>query len=120
MYEKGPAPGANRAVAAPAVRMSTSGWALLTGDCGVGAVAFNVEPSFAASATPGSAPVGATGAGESFEQASASARTAPDAQAKSLVCCISNLVELWNGTRWERAAKYYYTAAGSVIGCVLP
>jgi hypothetical protein len=66
----------------------------LTGDCGVGAVTFNVDPSGAASPVPGSAAVGETGVDDCFEQAIARARTAADAQATNFLCCIrKNLVE---------------------------
>jgi hypothetical protein len=46
----------------------------LTGDFGVGAVTFNVEPSAAASELPGSAPEGATGVSGVRPQATARAK----------------------------------------------
>jgi hypothetical protein len=60
----------------------------LIGDCGVGAVAFSVDPSAAAALLPGSVPLGDTGDSGPSEQAVATAMMTTDAQATSLLCCI--------------------------------
>ena len=67
-----------------------SGWALLTGDTGTGAVTLSVDPSLGTALAPTSAlELGATGVSGDFEQAAASANKAVAEQRTNLLWSIS-------------------------------
>ena len=70
------------------VRVRVSGCAPLTGETGVGAVAFSVEPSAAAFTDPFSVTLGEDGLWDDFEQAMARASTAAAEQRTNLFWCI--------------------------------
>jgi hypothetical protein len=72
----------------PADNTSVSGCAPLTGDSGVGALAFNVSPFGPADVVPGSAELGDSGVSGFFEQATARASKTADAHATAFLCCI--------------------------------
>jgi len=90
------------AVDFPETSTSSSGCWLLTGDWGVGAEAFSVEPSGAAALDPCSALLGDAGLSGFFEHASPTANSAIAEQTTSVLCSIEQTSLNWIGARWER------------------
>src|SRR5690349_14044023 len=100
---------ANLPVDFDATSTTVSGCEPLTGETGLGALAFSVEPSAAAPPEMSSVDVGEAGLGDDFEHATASANRAAAAHRRNLFWCIRQ-TSIFSGARWDgrENARFYY------------